>query len=86
MKKSADDWSIKILIALQGAVIGSPVISENGECFGFRTNAKGKEIIVWIDCDEEGNGPGALFIEEFTPEDVIEESPDEPTESTPTIN
>jgi hypothetical protein len=49
---------------LIGGVITDTLYYEEMEGYGFTVNVDGKLFDVFVDCDEEGNGPGWLSISE----------------------
>ena len=49
---------------LVGAKVESVCHTEDYGSFGLKLRRGGKVLIVWVDCDPEGNGPGHLNIEE----------------------
>ena len=50
--------------SLIGATITSALISEDDSSYGFIVNKNGQDMVVWVDCDPEGNGPGWLSFED----------------------
>ena len=48
---------------LIGAIITESISTPDGDAFGFKVNTPDGELLVWVDCDPEGNGPGWLAIE-----------------------
>ena len=60
--KFAVDQSNKKLIGTQ--VVGT-ILTPDEEAWGLQVRTQdGNELLVWVDCDPEGNGPGWLQIEE----------------------
>lgn len=58
---------------LSGGTIKGAVVSEDGETFGFRISRPGEEdVLVWVDCDPEGNRPGHLAIMKEKKDNVIQ--------------
>jgi len=58
------EYGAKIVEGLVGATIARALIDKSGESFGFVARfPDGTEKAVWVLCDEEGNGPGALSVE-----------------------
>ena len=53
----------KIREELVGYTIKEPIADIENESFGFQAVKGKKRINVWVECDEEGNGPGWLYIE-----------------------
>lgn len=50
---------------LVGGTIVDVAVDDENEAFGLIIKAKnGAEVIAWIDCDEEANGPGAINLQE----------------------
>ena len=45
---------------LLGRTITEIVISDDKVSFGFRVDS---DLLCWVDCDPEGNGPGWLAME-----------------------
>lgn len=43
-----------------GRTIIEAVMSSNEESYGFKLD---NDLVVWVDCDAEGNGPGWLSME-----------------------
>ena len=48
---------------LAGAKISGAILNADKSSFGFRVVNHGKQYLVWVDCDAEGNGPGWLDIQ-----------------------
>lgn len=50
-----------------GKIIGA-ITSIDEDCYGLKVEVgrgkKKKTLLVWVDCDEESNGPGYLEISE----------------------
>jgi len=58
--------SERISELLVGGKIERSIVDENEGFPGFLVSNKGKNFLVWVSMDSEGNGPGWLDIEEVT--------------------
>jgi len=61
---SNTDFYTAELNNLRGGIIATPIKDQEG-FFGLRILKNGKFYHLWILCDDEGNGPGSFWIEEF---------------------
>lgn len=59
-----NDFYTKQLQKLIGHTVVATVSDERGEFFGLMLrDAKGKQTALWLQSDDEGNGPGSFSIE-----------------------
>jgi hypothetical protein len=63
IKRDTEFLAEKIRDELAGATISGPVLSADGESFGFEAvRPDGSRVLCWIDRDAEGNGPGWINV------------------------
>lgn len=59
-----NDFYTKQLARLIGCTVVATISDEEGEFFGLMLrDAKGKQTALWLQSDDEGNGPGSFTIE-----------------------
>ena len=63
------EWQLKKLEKIVGGKVSAIITDKDEEFFGLRIIQSGKIFNMWIMCDEEGNGPGAVEINEDQVED-----------------
>ena len=62
--KLRNDFYTERLQALIGQTVTATVSDAEGEFFGLLLrDAKGKQIALWLQSDDEGNAPGSFSIE-----------------------
>lgn len=64
MKTEAAVFCDMVNKMLVGGTIVCGLTDPEESSWGFKVKKKGRIFNVWVDCDPEGNGPGAIDIEE----------------------
>ena len=63
MSTDSKYMSEQIKERLLGGTITEVVLTADEQSFGFKVTTDAERVLVWVDRDAEGNGPGWLSME-----------------------